>query len=218
MNQYRLIILGLLALTLVGCSVLPGSHSAQADSQRYTLSARESAAPVSSPHFPVVLGIASVSVPEWLNSPRMVYRLEYKTQGGLATYSESRWAAPPAAMVGQTLEDTLADSDIFKAVTDAGVSATDIVLQVSLTNFEQVFVSRQRSFGLVHARATLLQAGSDTVLAQREFHYRVPSPSADAAGGVQALGKASNQLTATISQWLQHTLTQCRPTCLRPEP
>jgi cholesterol transport system auxiliary component len=45
------------------------------------------------------------------------------------------------------------------------------------------------------------------VLAQTSLIVQQPSPSADAAGGVQALAAASNALALQIAQWLQQVST-----------
>lgn len=215
MSKYGRILLSILMLTLSGCG-LTGTQRGELYPQRYTLSAPASPVSSPSPELPVVLGIASVSAPNWLNSAGMIYRLEYDTTGRLATYSRSRWAGPPAAMLQRVLENTLADSGHFKAVTDDGDSAASVVLRVSLTDFEQVFTSRQHSVGVLNARATLLQSGTESVLAQHAFHYQIPASSADAGGGVQALDKASSRFSVALDQWLQDTLRKCRPACFTP--
>lgn len=218
MNKYWAISLAILLLLISGCSSITGTQAGKLYPQRYTLPASGAEALSSSPQWPIVLALAPVSAAGWLNSPGMVYRLAYDTQNRLATYSRSRWAGPPASMLGQTLKDTLADSGLFKAVTGAGNGTADIVLRISLTDFEQVFPSRQHSVGVLDARATLRHSETDQVLAQHAFHYRVPAPSPDAAGGVQALGEANNQLAADMVGWLQQTLAQCAPACVNAAP
>lgn len=218
MSRYGAISLGVLVLLLTGCSSLTGTQASKLYPQRYTLPAVAAESSSSSPQLPIVLAVAPVAAPRWLNSPGMVYRLAYDMQSRLAAYSRSRWAGPPASMVGQTSKDALADSGLFKAVTDAGAGVADIVLRISLTDFEQVFTSRQQSVGVLDARVTLLHAKSDEVLAQHAFHYRVPAPSADAAGGIQALGKANSQFAAGMLRWLQQALSQCSSACLRAAP
>jgi hypothetical protein len=40
-------------------------------------------------------------------------------------------------------------------------------------------------------------------VAQKHFHLTVASPSADAAGGVKALNRASRQFATRVRQWLR---------------
>lgn len=215
MSTYWLVAGLAMVVVLSACSIVSGGNANQAHPQRYTLPASNPAAQGQpSRHFPVVLQIAGVDAPAWLSSPRMIYQLDYQKQGQLAAYTQSRWAASPPAMLSQKLQDALADSGAFKAVTGAGDIAADIVLQVDLTDFSQRFVTPKRSYGVLDARATLVAPGTDHVLAQRNFHYQMPAPSANAAGGVIALGNASSRFAAAIGHWMQHTLSQCAPGCL----
>ena len=66
-------------------------------------------------------------------------------------------------------------------------------------------VPPSHSQALVRLRATLVDnsPAGETLLAQRVFTAREPAASADAVGGVLALTKATDQVAATLGQWLE---------------
>lgn len=79
------------------------------------------------------------------------------------------------------------------------------LLLIELDEFSQLFSSPEQSAGLLRLRATLLQrtAGGEQLLAQRELQLQQPAASADAAGGVRALGAATDAALTELVQWLQ---------------
>jgi cholesterol transport system auxiliary component len=91
-------------------------------------------------------------------------------------------------------------------VTGSGSDTADLELKVRLVNFVQRFMSRNHSFGVLDARISLANVKSGDILAQKNFHYEVTAPTADAQGGVQALGVASGKLTGQVKQWVQDVL------------
>jgi cholesterol transport system auxiliary component len=79
------------------------------------------------------------------------------------------------------------------------------ILRVELEEFSQVFASPTDSQGVLRLRCTLLQntAGGERLVAQRSFNVQRPAPTADAAGGVRALGAATDAAAQEIAAWLR---------------
>lgn len=136
-----------------------------------------------------LVGTVRVVAPTWLRSSAMEYRLGTDSPGERHRYLQSRWAAPPAELVGAALS---------RALSGAGICR----LEVDLDEFIQDFPTPSRSDGLLEARARLRSAGEATVLASRAFSLRVPAERADAPGGVAALTRASGQLAAEMNSWI----------------
>lgn len=135
-----------------------------------------------------------------LDGPAMLYRLAYADAQQLRAYSQSRWAMAPAELVQQRLREGLGRQFVLPS----GDVAPRLLL-IELEEFSQLFSSPEQSAGLLRLRATLLQrtAGGEQLLAQRELQLQQPAASADAAGGVRALGAATDAAVTELVQWLQ---------------
>ena len=153
-----------------------------------------------------ILQITRIEVPEWLESTAMYYRLDYRADGRMATYADSDWIAPPAALLESLLEKTLVAGGGWRAVIGPGsLASADVSLQIRLDDFAQVFSQPQQSSGVIDATATLIDSRDEHVIAQHRFHVEVPATTPDARGGVKALGEAGAQFAAALEHWLQQT-------------
>ncbi len=141
--------------------------------------------------------VLNVSAAKDLDSDNFVYRLKYANGQRTGAYSDSHWTMSPADLMTQRLRTALAAHGTVLTGSD---SVRAPLLQVDLTDFEQVFDSSDQSHGEVSARATLSVHGQ--VIGQRTFIARAPSYTADAAGGAQALAAASDDLIAQMAAWL----------------
>lgn len=197
--------------TLAGCSTLGGGEHYP---KRYTLdTGAAQAAGTSAPTSGYTLDLRPVSAPEWLNSKRMLYRLDYADDARLAAYTRSSWADTPARLVGQNLGDALSTSGLFAAVLDHTAGRADLALKVDLSDFSQHFTSAHNSRGRISATATLVRADNGQVIAQKRFESTAPASSANAVGGVSALTTADTRLDHDIRRWLAHTLANCGSAC-----
>lgn len=189
-----------------GCSVLGGQVS---QPERYTLGSSAAESGSGARHFDASLELRSVQAPAWLDSKDMLYRLAYRNDSRLAAYTRSAWAAPPAQLVGDGLDNALSTRGLFNAVLGGDSSGqADLTLQLDLSDFSQHFSSDRASQGRIAAQATLLHTDSGRVIAQHRFVATAPAPSADAAGGVQALTKADAQLNEQLVHWLARSLQE----------
>ncbi|MBI2745338.1 MAG: membrane integrity-associated transporter subunit PqiC [Burkholderiales bacterium] len=136
-----------------------------------------------------------------LDSPAMLYRLAYADAQQLRAYSQARWAMVPAELLQQRLRDGLGRQYVLPPAGDAAPR----LLHIELEEFSQLFSSAEQSAGLLRLRASLLQrtGGGEQLLAQRELQLQQPAASADAAGGVRALGAATDAAITELVQWLQ---------------
>lgn len=136
-----------------------------------------------------------------LDGSAMLYRLAYADGQQLRSYSQARWAMPPAELVLQRLREGLSSQ---YTVLRPGEGAQR-VLQLELEEFSQVFETAERSQGELRLRATVRQrlASGERLLAQRSVVLQRPAPSADAAGGVRALSAATDAAVLELAQWLQ---------------
>ncbi len=153
------------------------------------------------------LQIATVQAPVWLNTQALYYQLDYSANGRLAAYSQSEWVAAPPELLAHLLQQRLSAMNAWKAVVgpDSTVAA-DYALQVNLQDFRQEFSTPHISNGVLQAQATLTRNKRQSIIAQQSFEYRVPAPSADAQGAVDALSKASHHLAADLGRWLNKAM------------
>jgi cholesterol transport system auxiliary component len=131
-----------------------------------------------------------------LESPALLYRLQYSNAQELRPYAAARWSVPPAQLVRARLRDALAAQGPVLSVD--GVAP--FVLRIELDEFSQVFESPSNSFGLVRLRASLLK--NDQLAAQTSLIAKAPAASQDAAGGVRALTAATDDAVRQLSAWL----------------
>ena len=117
-------------------------------------------------------------------------------------YAGYRWASPPADLVRERITDRLSRQG---PVLNERVTLQTPQLQVSLSQFEQVFVADgQSSVGRVLLQAVLVSGRN--VLGQTRIATQAPAPTQDAAGGVAALCQASDDAADQLAQWLATTL------------
>lgn len=141
--------------------------------------------------------VLAVNSSKNLDSDALVYRLKYADAQRTGSYADSHWTMSPAELLTQRLRAALALRGPVLTGADAMRAP---VLQVDLTDFEQVFDAPEQSHGEVSARVTLSQHGQ--VVSQRTFIARAPCSTPDAAGGARALSAASDDLIAQMAAWL----------------
>ena len=201
-----------LAMLLGGCM-----HTSKADFMRhYTLSDSTAAAFVqrtsaSAPARHMVLYIAPIAAPPWLQGTQMFYRLDYRHDARLAAYAHSDWIAPPATLLEVVVRHAAAATGDWQAVIGSGEPVgADTSLHIRLDDFSQDFAQPDHSRGVLSATATLVDNNQGSVLGQKSFHIRVDAASANARGGAMALDQASRQFAVQLDRWLQLMVDQER--------
>jgi cholesterol transport system auxiliary component len=145
--------------------------------------------------------VPEVLAPEWLDSAGINYRLAYDDDARARIYAAHRWAASPALLITQRLRAAVADATGGRLLLPQDSAQADWILRVELESFSQVFDAPERSRALATMRATLIRASARQVVAQRTFIAEGIAPSADAAGGAKALGRAANEAVEAIVVW-----------------
>ena len=192
-----------LAMIVGGCSLGPAKESpatydlvAQPASVAGALRIRQSV---------LVHGVAA---PSWLESSAIVYRLNYQDAARQLIYANSRWAAPPAALLTQRLRAQLAAASDGGIVSIADSARADYALRVELEDFSHVFDTTDASRAVIVARASLVNLARRTMQAQKTFTVEKPASSANAEGGVRALTAASTELIDAVVAWAAASLAQ----------
>jgi len=152
--------------------------------------------------------VYNVAAPDWLDTQVIVYRLNYQDAARQLSYANSRWAAPPAALLTQRLRSQLA------AVTNSGIinvadsARADFTLRVELDDFSQVFDSANTSRAVVVARASIVNVARRTLHAQKSFSIERAAATPNAEGGVRALAAAGDELIDAVVAWTAASLAQ----------
>ncbi|AIJ44492.1 ABC-type transport auxiliary lipoprotein family protein [Comamonas testosteroni] len=212
-GAWRLLGTSSLVLALAACSGLP---TAPTQPVRYDLGVADLAAPAANAAAasvaPVPLVLAEVQapgLPEGLTA--MFYRLNYSDSQQLRAYQNARWSLPPSQMVEQRLRMRLGlERPVLSGKDNVRPLLADkrsiAQLRVTVDEFNQVFDSASSSRALLRLSASLIGAGESAgnqLLGQKVFTVEVPSSSADAAGGAQAMARAVDEAAAQLSRWLQ---------------
>lgn len=118
----------------------------------------------------------------------MHYRLAYRDGGELASYTQSRWAAPPATLLRTTLV----------RATDAGPSVR-CALDLDILEFTQVFDAKEASTAVLEVRAAL--ADGQVRVAERTLRVSEPNAGSGAPSGAAAMSRAAARLVGEVSRW-----------------
>lgn len=196
--------MALLALLLTACSLGPATKDMPAV---YDLGAPRgyTSGP---PRVRAGVLVHNVAAPGWLDTPGIVYRLNYKDAARQQTYANSRWAAAPALLLTQRLRGRLAAASDGGVIGVADGARADYTLRIELEEFSQVFDSADASRAVVIARATLVNVARRTLHAQKSFSAERVAASANANGGVRALAEAGDDLIESIVAWTAASIAQ----------
>ena len=191
-----------LALVLGGCSVIDKPVRAAV----YDFGPGPLAeAPAGRADLPA-LTLAAVDAGAALDSTAVLYRLSYANAQQLLPYAQARWSMVPAELLRQRLRERIGQQRTVLGPDDAHPGSDPVrwVLRVELEEFSQLFSAPAQSMGLVRLRATLVQSTvrGDRLVGQRMVVAQRPASSADAPGGVRALGEATDAAVDELLQWL----------------
>ncbi|GCB06119.1 ABC-type transport auxiliary lipoprotein family protein [Ralstonia sp. SET104] len=145
---------------------------------------------------PTALRVADVAGPGWMDGNAIYYRLAYAQSQRTDAYANSRWVESPVNLFDARLRNAAAARGHV-----VGYPTPDVPsLRVELVDFSQVFDRPEASRGVVRLRATVSLARG--VIDQRVVQADAPAPSPDAAGGVAALTRASDQAIGEVLDWV----------------
>ncbi|UJP06251.1 MAG: ABC-type transport auxiliary lipoprotein family protein [Nitrosomonas sp.] len=196
----RIAVLSIAVLLFSACSALPEQQPA-ASAYDFGMPPVQPASDQARQVHKSIL-IADASAPSWLDTTAIRYRLLYHNAAQAYIYANSRWAAPPAALLTQHIRNRIASQTHEQVVKDSGIAKTDYVLHIELEEFTQLFDSIADSRIAVGFRASLVERSNRKLLAQKDFNRIEIAPSADAEGAISAFSAASRQLTDELVHWL----------------
>lgn len=143
----------------------------------------------------VAIAALDVQAASWLSGPVMHFRLAYAEPLRRQSYTESRWAAPPAELL-----DSFLKRRILFGQSDAKGSGCR--LQLVIDEFEQRFDDPQHSELVLEARALLRPLRGADILSRRAFQIRKPAAVPAARGGAAAARDAVHALADDLGAWL----------------
>lgn len=149
----------------------------------------------------VPLALDPIEAPPAVDTSAILYRLLYADGSQQPRpYAQARWSMTPPQLVGQRLRQVLATRH---PVLEPGTGLAALQLRVELDEFAQVFSRPDASEGVVRLRVTAIApARQGRLLGQRSFEARQPAPSADVAGGAQALRGATDEVLRQVLDWV----------------
>ena len=186
--------MSLLLLALAACGVVPKP----AEQQIYVLQAQAAPPQADSPGSRVLM-IAQVRAEAGYDTRQIAYSDVPFT---LNYYSRSEWADEPARLITPLLATVIAQTSAYRAVlTQPTPVLADRRLDVELLRLQQDFLTQPSQLQL-SLRASLSDAGSNSLIASRLFEVSEPAPSEDAYGGVQAANQALSKVLGELAAWL----------------
>lgn len=186
----------MLASLLAGCGAIPERPAAQTS---YRLEPPLPPTATDATAAPLTLQVLRPEAGTSFDTEQIAYRREpYR----IDYYSRSRWAEPPAEMLGDLMARALEDAGLYRVVLGpAARLPADLRLHSELTALEHVIRDPSQTQGSevrLAMRAQLIEARSARVLATHTFEIVRPAFSADAPGAVAAANDAAREALATI--------------------
>ncbi|MFB3080600.1 MAG: ABC-type transport auxiliary lipoprotein family protein [Nitrosomonadaceae bacterium] len=199
----------LLSIWLAGCTIMPQAQTPvsiydfglQQVSSTYNTSNQQQQLWTS-------LLIAEATSPVWLDSQAIQYRLAYRDPTQSYNYANNRWAAAPATLLTHRIRNRIAAVTNDKIVSTSDGTRADFTLRLELEEFSQVFDAVDKSHVIIRLRASLIHRSSRSLRAQRNFSMEQATPTANAAGAVQALTESSDKLIENLIDWLTEELAR----------
>jgi cholesterol transport system auxiliary component len=188
------------AAIVAGCSIGPQQRPAQTEYDFGPPPAHSGA----SPRIREPVLVPEVTAPAWLDTNAMGYRLAYQDAASPRAYANSRWVAPPPALMTARLRGRLAGESAAGVLAPEDNARADAVLRVELTEFAQVFSAPGSSEAVVQVRASLVRG--QKLAAQRTFVARKPAATADAAGAAAAFSAAADEAVEAVVAWTAEAL------------
>ena len=204
---------GLSCLLVLGLSACALPSAQERPMATYDLGVPPPTAPLATPLTAPSTGarptivMTDVQAPSWLDSQHIYYRLAFADLLQPKPYAQATWVMSPAQLLTQRARLRLAQ---VANVLSAGDTAQEFLLKLELDDFSQVFDTQDSSRGVVQLRASLISSGR--FVAQHSFALAQPAPSANAAGGVRALGAATDAVLNELAAWVD---SNARPRAAR---
>jgi cholesterol transport system auxiliary component len=139
------------------------------------------------------------------SSSLMSLNMDYTEQGNrVFSYSKSQWQESPNSFVSSQLLKSIRDSGLFSSVHSSKSRVkSNLILETNIEEFMQ-FYSQDMKSSFVHVviSLTLVDAKTDSVVANKTFSSKFDAKTADANGGVEALSSALSEIVFQNIEWL----------------
>lgn len=185
---------------LVSC-LLAACSNAPTNAVRWSVPAGERA-PVAAQGLPSGLQIRVTGAP-WINQTGFLYSLDYRAPGTFDNYAHNQWVDRPPVLVEDLMRRAYAAAQATpsgSASAGGGAAAQVAALSVRLVEFAQHYRSQNESEARVAAVVTVSEVNPGRVRSAM-FQASASAPSADAAGGAEAMAQASDRLIEQIFAW-----------------
>lgn len=184
-----------IALLITGCST-----AMTPPIQEYTIYPSVESSAAHTVHSSKTLRISSMKTIPSLASKNLYY---LRSKGESGSYLYSRWSDSPAILIERSLTAALEEKKMFTTLlTPLSTAHADWILEADLNAFYHRFEQNDKSSGVIDITYRLIDTKTKLPLASKRFIIIVASASADAAGGVNALTEATQELTDQLIQWL----------------
>ncbi len=120
------------------------------------------------------------------------------------SYSQSQWQESPNSLVSAELLKSIRDSELFSSVHSSKSRVkSSLVLETNIEEFMQ-FYSQDMKSSFVHVvvSLTLIDAKTNSVIADKTFTSKIDAKTVDANGGVEALSSAFSEIVSNNIEWL----------------
>ena len=194
----------LLALVgLSGCSVLPKAGELDV----YSLPAEDAQSNMAGNRLNKTLRVDKPVAPPLLDSSHIVVVPESHR---ISVYQGARWSDRAPALLRDRLIEALHHRDILAAVVSDDTQATvDFVLAGELRAFQSEY-REGRPVTRMRLQASLLHGDGRRILASRGFEVVEPAHHEDMRAVVDAFGKAGDQLSREVADWLSIEMHKVR--------
>lgn len=134
----------------------------------------------------------------------------YLREGGEAgRYLYSRWSDTPASLIERFLTSSLHERGVFSVLLSSTSTARpSYILESDLNAFYHRFPSVGTSEGYIDITYRLIDPKTNNTLGSKRFQLTVKALSDDAKGGVDALSKATEELSLQCTQWLSRQIQE----------
>jgi cholesterol transport system auxiliary component len=193
----KIIFLGLFSL-LIGCM---GTNNPPADI--YTISpewSNKSLQFEGEKKSSLIIKLSPIRAAQEFIGNEIIYTDSLYSRNG---YAYSRWNDAPVKLLQTLFQINIEKSNLFKAIIpSASVSKADLLLESSLLDFSHHINDDGASEGVIRVRFYLIDNTIKTVIATKQFVSRVPAPTKNARGAVEALNTAATFVARDLVTWL----------------
>lgn len=123
----------------------------------------------------------------------------------VAFFAKNAWADTPAKMLQPLIVQSLRKTHYFHAVVTSSLERHNYILATQIQQLQQDFIVTP-SLLRFYVHVQLIRAGTNRVIAEKQFSLVEIMPSQNPYGGVIAANQATADLLVQLSQFCLHTL------------